>query len=80
MSPTSIGCQIQWIDEQGNPTPDKREAVGVVYEIAHTWTMRDGTVLTTEQSPCYPICAEHLKRLDKKGMEFWRFIPYPKEG
>lgn len=37
-------CEIQWIDCEGCPTPDKREAVAIV----------------ESEGKCYYICSDHL--------------------
>ena len=67
-------CQIQWIDKQGNPTPDDNEAIG--YAICrHTDPCIGGgyPVYAPHDSAPYPICHEHKRQLD--SLFNWRFTP-----
>jgi len=69
-------CQIQWIDKQGNPTPDDHPAIGIArIEHAHGCDERS-------QSG-FPICAHHLERMPVGWAFFggerasiWHFTPY----
>jgi len=69
-------CRIQWVDANGNPTPDKSTAIGTVYCKAHLAWMPDGRAVTMEKSASFPICAWHARRLDEPGMENWVFEPF----
>lgn len=67
-------CVIQWIDEQGNRTPDDNEAIQYcrikahIFErpvdcppnISDIWASYD---IPVPASSWWPICAEHSKRL-----------------
>ncbi len=58
-------CQIQWIDEQGKPTPDNNEAVCYV-------TFRDITNDNVTEHRSFLCCAEHLKRMPRgKRFHAW---------
>lgn len=56
-------CTIQWIDADGEPTPDNNEAVALVR--------------CTDTINCsgkkHPICQHHLKRL--KYLDNWEMFP-----
>ena len=65
-------CQIQWIDRNGQFTPDTNPAIGLVWVVRHT--TRYGIVL---ESPRIPICAVHMLRLAENGMHNWRFAAQP---
>lgn len=69
-------CKIQWIDQNGEPTPDTNEAVGTVYVEAHVVQI-GGHGVTMGRSADYPICAEHLKRFHVEHLqaEHWVFVP-----
>ncbi len=72
-------CQIQWIDKQGNPTPDEHPAIGVA-SIEHA-DYTSGNAQTG-----FPICAHHLERMPTgwsffhlgKRSSRWHFTPYAK--
>ena len=59
-----ITCNIQWIDEQGNPTPDTNPAIGIV--TCHSVSFGK------EGSRPFFICAEHAKRLREDELSDWR--------
>lgn len=67
-------CEIQWIDEDGLPTPHDDEATGYAFVVAHKETT-GGRIVNFEESKHFLICAEHAKRLSDAGMEHWRFVP-----
>jgi hypothetical protein len=69
-------CEIQWIDEQGNPTPDENPAVGEVWMPAREYT-REGRTLFFGESKRFPICREHLAQMRKADMSAWEFEVYP---
>jgi hypothetical protein len=59
-------CQIQWIDDQGKPTPDSNPSIGTVVCQFYTQdNYPDG-----ESAPLH-ICAEHANRLGK--LPNWTF-------
>lgn len=71
-------CKIQWVDDQGRPTPDENPAIGEAYLVEHMLygtQYVDGKV-HIEESEHFPICAEHAQRLKGHEMRYWRFVPY----
>lgn len=68
-------CKIQWIDQNGEPTPDDNEAIGEVWRVANT-QIHHGRQIHFSESEHFPICAEHALRLP---MPHWEFEPYQKE-
>lgn len=59
-----ITCQIEWIDEQGNPTPDTNPAIGVA--TCHSVSFgKEGS------RPLF-ICAEHAARINELELCDWR--------
>lgn len=70
-------CQIQWIDDKGNPTPDENEAVGHVYVEEHVYIRPDGTGVKIDRSKDFGICADHLKRFHDDHLlgHNWVFVP-----
>jgi hypothetical protein len=67
-------CEIQWIDDKGNPTPDTNPAIQQVRTIErHEWI--GGRLVHFTASPWYCICAEHSKRLGDRGMHIWECAP-----
>ncbi len=63
-------CEIQWVDAQGEPTPDTNPAIQRVRVVEHVQKI-GGRAITFKQSPWYCICAEHSKRLNDPGMHIW---------
>ena len=61
-------CAIQWVDAQGNATPDTNDAVAMVRRAAHYSARLNIGFAATDW---YPICSEHAKRLADPGMEYW---------
>lgn len=59
-------CQCEWIDSQGNPTPDDYPAVAQVI-------CYDPRTFGEDGCPPFLICEKHLS---KKG-KFWKAIPLP---
>lgn len=68
-------CQIQWIDNNGAPTPDDNEAVGTVYRKAHVYILADGRGIELECTQSFLICADHVEQLPAAGMHHWVFEP-----
>ena len=73
--PEPTRCQIQWVDADGNPTPDTNEAVGTVQCLGYP--CRANPSYKPEPSREFPICAEHLLRMPDDGS--WIFRPYVAE-
>ncbi len=65
-------CRIQWLDSDGNATPDNNEAIGRVRLEARVVQI-GGIGVPMAASVWFPICAEHAKRLRERGMEHWTF-------
>lgn len=66
-------CRIQWIDEDGNPTPDQNPAIGRCRTLERdTWI--DGRVVHNPASEWFPICREHAAHLWK--LNGWTFEAY----
>lgn len=77
MKPT---CQIQWINRQGQPTPDTNPSIGTCYIIAHIDHIPGRpTPYHVPESQHFHICAEHAQQLNRPGMQWWRFEPLPPE-
>jgi hypothetical protein len=74
-------CNIQWVDKQGNSTPDTNPAVGFVYVKAYTSAkMYKGLgyrIMGYAESEKFPICRHHLKEFFDSNLEnhHWVFIP-----
>jgi hypothetical protein len=65
-------CKIRWIDDEGRPTPDNNEAVALCWVEAHDDDIY-GRIVHIEQSDVYPICADHLARLQHNGYRHWKW-------
>jgi len=63
-----FACRIQWIDSEGNPTPDNNPGIGE----ARCFTRED-----RPPSSWFPICPDHLKRMPLNGR--WEFRRFAKE-
>jgi hypothetical protein len=70
-------CEIQWIDKNGDPTPDQNVAVGKTWCEAHVVEI-EGRFVPQPRSRDYNICAVHAERLSEPGMHHWRFLALPK--
>ena len=51
-------CQIQWIDDAGNPNPDTNEAVALICAKEHKYNL-----VLIPRSRDYACCADHLKQM-----------------
>jgi hypothetical protein len=71
-------CEIQWIDKNGQATPDENPAIGRVRVVSYT-SQIDGRAITFPTSRWYPICFEHAKALGKPGMHIWEFEEFKVE-
>jgi hypothetical protein len=77
-------CQIQWVNKQGNPTPDENEAVAIAHFHKPIWALPGGgpgnhiVGYSEEIEREFLICQEHL---DAVGPDFkaWSFSPIKKD-
>ena len=67
-------CAIQWINTNGNATPDTNDAVQFCRSKAHEFDCDDGRFVHVAASPWFPICAAHSVRLDALGN--WESAPF----
>jgi hypothetical protein len=67
-------CQIQWIDANGNPTPDNNPAIQRVRTIARDEIV-SGRKVHFDASRWFCICAKHSKQLSEPGMHIWECAP-----
>jgi hypothetical protein len=75
-------CKIQWVSDEGKPTPDDNSAIGCVRRVGYREpypTALNGCIeyKTTEW---FPICAAHAQRLTERGMQHWEFRALTDEG
>jgi hypothetical protein len=61
-------CKIQWIDSNGNPTPDDNDAVAMA-------TCYDPRTFGSAGSDSFPICAKHAEQA--LTLEYWKLSPLP---
>jgi hypothetical protein len=73
-------CQVKWIDDQGQPTPDTNKAVMWAqfhYSITQPYTGKVERYLDAVEVS-FPICADHYSRVTP-DMRFpqggWTFAP-----
>lgn len=70
-------CQVQWVDENGKPTPDDNEAVRIANFHRPIW--EGGKIVRYEEEiqAKFPICAKHYAQVTHKFLlEFgggWTF-------
>ena len=69
-------CRIQWIDDQGKPTPDSNPAVAIATRTAHPIII-DGRDCGSTDEQSFPICQEHLDRLNDENYRGWQVSPLP---
>lgn len=61
-------CVIQWIDEEGKPTPDSNDAVMMAHYHRPRWSLPGGgpgnTIIGYEEEieRSFPMCKEHYDR------------------
>jgi hypothetical protein len=67
-------CQIKWIDDNGQATPDNNEAVQRVRTVKRVEQFH-GRALSFGESAWFFICAEHLNQLSEPGMHIWECAP-----
>jgi hypothetical protein len=75
----ALTCRIRWIDKSGNPTPDDNEAVALCWIEPHDDDIY-GRVVHIEQSDVFPICADHLVRLQVERYRHWTYQKLHEEG
>lgn len=70
----TLYCAIQWIDENGKPTPDSNPAVAIAVFVSHQCLVNGRRHQGEERR--FPICAEHVKRIptlkESCGFAHWR--------
>jgi hypothetical protein len=64
-------CQIQWIDQHGQPTPDTNPSIGRVRTKDRFSQVTPTRCVHMSASQWFHICAEHAKQMHKPGMEIW---------
>lgn len=65
-------CEIQWIDANGNATPDNNPAIGRVRIRDHVVQFADRGVRVPAGKWLY-ICAEHAKRMNNSECMNWEW-------
>ena len=75
----TLTCRIQWIDAQGQPTPDNNPAVAMVRS-SNAENIRRFPHANLKPSQWFPCCAEHLAQLSLPDMHEWEQRPLEKEG
>jgi hypothetical protein len=73
---TPITCKIQWISDDGKPTPDDNPAIGCVrrvgYREPYAAALNGFIEYTTTE--WFPICEHHRARMQTmRGMQYWEF-------
>ena len=67
-----VTCRIQWIDENGKPTPDTRPAVVMIRSTGKSLQRylyeSQGRIVEAQPSEWFPCCAEHLARAEHDGL------------
>lgn len=62
-------CKIQWVSNEGKPTPDGNTAVMLAHFHEPVWSMSSGCVgskmagYSEKIQQSFPICAEHYTRV-----------------
>lgn len=67
-------CQIQWVDKNGQPTPDDNPAMQRV-RCRGRIEQHHGRAIHFPGSNWFYICSEHSKRLNEPGMHYWECSP-----
>ena len=78
-------CQIQWVDSQGNATPDSNDAVAMAHHHEAIWSLPCGgpsnhiVGYSDKISASFPICQMHLDQAKKEKLNLnhggWSFGP-----
>lgn len=63
-------CRIQWIDGEGQPTPDQHEAVGEVRCLGYR--VESNPNHKPQVSEWYPICHDHKHVMDESRVSVER--------
>lgn len=71
-----LTCAIQWIDGNGQPTPDEKPAIGRVRLREHFEYHAGRQLKFGDNEKWYTICACHAKQLNDPGMEHWELEAY----
>ena len=69
-------CKIQWVDSDGNPTPDSNRAVVMVRARESVLVRHDGSVYTAPPSEWFLCCADHVARISPN----WEIAMLPRNG
>jgi sarcosine oxidase delta subunit len=74
-------CRIQWINDDGERTPDTNDAVGYAWIEAYYQQPSDTLPygLQHEESEHYPICRSHLEVMRRERFAHWIFEPFTDE-
>lgn len=59
-------CQIQWIDDQGNPTPDHNPAVAMIQ--CKGYPLKGNPSYKPNPSEIFACCATHLAQMPNDGI------------
>jgi hypothetical protein len=65
-------CQIQWIDPNGNLTPDSNPSIGQI-RTKNRVEQIGGRGVRFSASQWFHVCADHAKRLADPGMDIWEW-------
>lgn len=66
---TAKKCRIQWISDEGKPTPDNNAAVMIAHSHEPIWSMPCGGIgdkiigYSERIHDSFPICANHYSRV-----------------
>ena len=69
-------CKIQWIDDNGCPTPDTNPAIGRARTMPGNRQVINGVIHVFEASEWFPICEDHARELSNPGMHIWEFVRF----
>jgi hypothetical protein len=67
-------CEIEWVDSNGQPTPDMNPAVCRVRCKARV-EQHHGRAIEFSESKWFACCAKHAERLSDPGMHIWECEP-----
>ena len=65
-------CEIQWIDDYGNPTPDDNPSIGQVRTVDRHQEI-GGRMVHFRASEWFHICDKHAKQMTEPGMDIWEW-------
>src|SRR6266702_1643077 len=71
-------CRIEWVDDNGNPTPDTNESVGYCYREAYTSEVTGAWSGTFhyDRTNNFPICEAHRQQIKGHATRHWVFVPW----